>query len=468
MRIESGFKTGEEIETSYPARLLLLVFAAAQAGWLFHHSFDRWYNLICSLDYGHIDSASYNTAHGAFMYSHVDFINFWADHFSPILLIQSAFYYFSDAYWFTFLWQSWSIGLAAIPLFLIARHFLKNEWLALLVAAGYLLNGKMHIGALFDYHMISHEALFIFSAFYAMLRKRWGWYFFFGALLTVCKEDAFIIFSLLGLYAAVIEGEFKKALYTWGLCGVYALIVFKVAYPLLTDKEKYGYSSQYAWLGGSSLDIAKNFLTRPMEMIRMILAQSPERNTAWTKTLIQFGFLPFLSPTGLVLAGPPSMELFLAARTQLFKLTHHYGMYVVPVWTLASVFAMSNIRWVLRKVGVKKQTVAAIVAIPALYMIAMNIYMAKDFGALPYISDPSDYIKPEYRKHTEQVREAIKIVPHDASMASTMGVFTTTHHAPDKYFYRSYKWFPSSLKPIDYFAIDMNGNVEFLRKNSRA
>jgi len=345
---ETGQTAGDtDIAVSSIAKVFLVVAVALYIVYFSHLSIDRWENMHCSLDYGHIDSACYNTSNGKFMYSNVDHVNYWSDHFAPILLVLAGYYIFSDGYWFTFIWQSLTIGLAGIPLFLIARHYLRNEWVALMIVIGYLVNGKLHYANLFDYHMISHEPLFLFGAFYAMITKRWRLYFLFGAALVVCKEDSFILFALLGLYAALIEREYRKGIYTLALCGVYAALVFKVAYPAFTGETEYGYAGQYGWPGGSLPEMVVNFLKDPAGVFWEPMTWSDGNRERWLSLLLQYGFLPIFSPVGILMLLPPTMELYLAKRSQLVGLTHHYPLLIIPMWTLATVFALANVRKIL-------------------------------------------------------------------------------------------------------------------------
>ncbi|VAX24692.1 hypothetical protein MNBD_NITROSPINAE03-608 [hydrothermal vent metagenome] len=536
------------ITFSRTARLLLFVSVILYLVWFSYLSIDRWDNLHASLDYAHIDSASYNTAHGKWMYSNVDHINFWADHFSPILLALTGYYLFSDGYWLTFIWQTLTIGLAAIPLFLIARHFLRSEPAAFLVALGYLVNGKLQYANIFDYHMMSHEPLFLFTAFYAMLHKRWGWYFACGALLVVCKEDAFILFALLGFYAAVVEREYKMAMFTWILCGAYAFVVFKIAYPYLTAQENYGYSDQYGWLGGSSIEKVIHLFSSPLEVLKEPLSWNENIWPRWRGLLWQYGFLPLLSFTGVIMILPPTAELYLAKRGPLISLTHHYPLLIVPMWTLATVFALSNIRnvalWLEEKPwrlnvpekalkifkwpSIAVMTVYAFIIVYfiiygpfdfkvygsrvymdsaakpllifyavffiyilgskgayvtrlmgdtlslkvvmalALYIIGVNLYMVKDYGALPVYSSWTGVIKSQHRDHAGHVKNALETIPKQTSILASQGPFTHLAHRRQTHLFRGFDSINHLGIDFDYIVVDIKPNVESQRGMAHA
>ncbi|VAX17716.1 hypothetical protein MNBD_NITROSPINAE01-1199 [hydrothermal vent metagenome] len=332
--------------------LLLAVLIATYTGWFTYHSIDRWASLNNDWwDVGNIDSAAYNTAHGKFMYSNAELGSFWSDHFAPILLVLSAYYLFDDGYWFIYFWQSLTIALTAIPIFLLGLEFFKNDRVALLLAVVYLANGYIHAGNLFDYHMVSHIGLFFFSAFYAMVKKRWGWFFVFGALLMFCKEDAPIIFFMLGFYALLVQKEYKIAFVTWAVAVAYVLFVFGLAIPYLRevshnvwgDRGTYYYNKDYVWLGESTLDKLKTLLFSPRETFDAVFS-NPMRAGRWEDWVTAYAFLPFLSFTGLIILIPSSLELLLNARVTVSSLLFHYPLMLAPLWTLAMILALVNVR----------------------------------------------------------------------------------------------------------------------------
>ena len=398
---------GDNLEQIIP-RLLLLFITFSYTGYFTYLKIEYWNLMLCSTDYAVIDSATHSTALGDFMWSPEANFNYWKQHIAPILLVFSFFYLFSDNYWFVFFVETLTIGLAAIPLFLIAVRFLRDERLALLVVVAYFSSGTWQVANLFDYHMESHEALFIFSAFYAMLKKRWGWNFFFIVLLTTCKEDAFIMASMIGLYAAVVEKEYKRAAYLWIYCGIYALLVFKVGYPYFRRDGGYEYAGYYSWMGETPIDIAKTIITDPMGIISKRLSDEYLVDR-WSRFVIEHGvILPLFSPIGVVMLLPSSMELFLAARGHLYGLSHHYPFHVVPIWSLAIALALSNIKrgveWVSLRLGDKKWLSKArrVLAVSlgsaaGIYMAALIYYLLEgkfDFTILSFRVRMDDAEKP--------------------------------------------------------------------------
>ncbi len=371
-------------EVSTAARIALIMLVIGYVSYYSFISIDRWNTALCSLDYARIDSAAHNTSIGKFMWSNDANFNYWTQHISPILLLLSAYYLVSDAYWPIFVAQSFTIGAAAIPLFLIAARTLRNEWHALLVSVFYLCSGGLQMANLYDYHMISHEPLFLFLAFYALLEKRWTLYFVSLAMLAIIKEDSFILAGVVALYTALGEKEYKISAYAMTALAVYALIVFKVGYPYFRGEDTYEYSVYYGWLGSGPADIVRRFVTEPVQTISMLLSVDL-RYDKWSEFVVEHGVVaPLFSPLGLMMLAPPSMELFLAEHPRLYGFAYHYPLKVIPVWSLAIVLALANIKKIILALqtrarmipyigAVRKASVVALAAVVAAYA-AVEIY----------------------------------------------------------------------------------------------
>lgn len=334
-------------------------------------AYERWlFYMPGLLDQVNIDSAVFNTTYGELMYSRTLNGSFWAHHFSPVLLLVSVYYFFGDSYLYMFLLQNVSIALTAVPLYLIARRLLDNEAAAALIAISFLANGATQVAAATDYHMICHESLFALSALYAMMERRWRWYLLFACLTLTVREDSSTNLVWFGLFAALAMKEYRWAAVTWALGGLYALFVFKAAYPYiihmerppgaddlwtidslhnihkLSHPDKYLYGGYYSWLGDGAVGIIKNFLFNP-DYIWNTLVSSPHRVEAWSRLAVTLAFLPFISFLGLAGMALPSAEILLAEPSRIHGLYYHYALKVIPVWIVAAVFGVYNLQRVI-------------------------------------------------------------------------------------------------------------------------
>jgi len=337
---------------------VLLIAIIAFTAWFTYLSHARWSVMLSSMgDLGHIDSAAYNTAHGAFMLSTGARVqNMWGDHFSPIILVLTAFYLFSDSFWFIYFWQALSAALAAVPLYLIAKDRLGRDT-ALLVALAYLLNSRLHMAVLFDYHEAAHVGLFALSAFHCASRGRWRWFILFAALLLSCREDSALILFSIGVYIALWQRRWLYGAMTCAAATVYFLALMKLVFPYFRADPleaglagDYMYFSSYSWLGATPWDVVKNFFHAPIYSLSMIF--HPERAAAWTELATQYAYLPFATLSGLLLMAFPTLSLLLNNHPARWGLEFHYPFLVVPFWALGFVLGLSNIRQWLAATGV--------------------------------------------------------------------------------------------------------------------
>ncbi|MDH5639159.1 MAG: DUF2079 domain-containing protein [Nitrospinota bacterium] len=463
--------------TSLWSRIFLALLVVGYISWFTYHSIDRWSAMRTSLDFVHLDSAAYNTAHGKFMFSNAKMINFWAEHISPTLLVVSFFHLFSDGYWFIFFYQSASIGLAAIPLFLLARKLLGDERAALFFAMGYLANGMIQMANLFEYHEYAHTGLFFFGALLAASYGRWGWYALCAVGIMAVKEDGFVTLAGVGLYAAVACKAYRKAAFTWIACAVVATLEFGVIYPWLRGGEVYKYDSYYSWIGTTLADKLAYVLGSPVQFISQALS-SPARAAAWWNLLLGFIFLPLFSPLGAAIMFWPSMELFLSWYPGAHGLNYHYPLLVMPMWTAAAVMGTANLARFAAKLRPGSGTKLIVSLSAAIYILGVNLWQAGYYGGLPIISNPSRLISEQDRAHARIVREALKIIPPGATISAHDGPYSFLTHTPNAYLYHGdktghvivdfyggkkshgYDLWPFTAMDIEYIVLDSNAPLK--------
>ncbi|MDH4184093.1 MAG: DUF2079 domain-containing protein [Nitrospinota bacterium] len=398
--------------------IILALSIAAYTAWFTYLSYSRWAVMQSEAgDLGSIDSAAYNTAHGAFMLSTgLKVQNMWADHFTPILLPLTTYYLFDDGFLFIFLWQAISVALAAVPLYLIASDILGRRT-ALIIALAYLANGHLHAALLFDYHEAAHVGLFALSAVYMALKKRWGWYALFCALLLACREDAALILICVGLWLALFEKEWRRGAWTTFLAALYFVILMKAVFPHLKTlsvearyEDAYMYFENYAWLGKTPAEAVTNMVTHPVEMARKILA--PERTGEWAKLAAQYAGMPFLSPGGLLIMAPTTLSLFLNDYRARYLFFWHYPMLAIPFWALGFVWGVANLQRAMRAAGIGAWPIDKLNRIfrPMMTLAGLAAAVYLVVGALFLIHGPFDSTFAGVRVHLSDVEKPVLIV----------------------------------------------------------
>ena len=126
--------------------------------------------------------------------------NFLGTHFSPILFLIVPFYAAFQSPTTLLVIQSFVLGLAALPIYWIARDKLNSNLWGLTFAAAFLLSPAVHSINCFDFHVQSFIPLFFAFTFYFIEKRKYisGILFAFLTLSTI--EFAPVLVGALAFY----------------------------------------------------------------------------------------------------------------------------------------------------------------------------------------------------------------------------------------------------------------------------
>lgn len=383
---------------SRPFWLLLMAIAAYIAffGWLAvrqHAAFETG-----ALDLGNYNQAMWNAANGRglALTTMPNFsLNRMGLHVEPILFLLVPLYWlFPSAV--MLLWaQTVALGLAALPLFLISRRWLKSEWVALALAVAYLLLPSTEAVNLFDFHAVSLAPLFMLWALYFLdkvagmssvaLRSPRIPYsgsritqhttrrtphirsiiaaFLFLILAMSTKEDISLHVFMVGVYLMVIRRKWALGGGIAALGIVWAGVAFGVVIPAFrVGGQQSAYVGFFPALGNTPLEIALSPITRPALVWRLI--SRPESLRALAMITLPFGFLNVVGLPVFALTAP-TLAITLLSNNPLQQQyeTWHYTAPMLPFISLAAAdgirrvanygFQMPNgARRVVRRLGI--------------------------------------------------------------------------------------------------------------------
>lgn len=130
-------------------------------------------------------------------------VDLFGDHASYILLFFVPLYWIWPSAEWLLIGQALALGLAAVPVFLIANHFLRNAWLAVLPAFAFLMMPALGWMNLENFHPDSFEVPLALFALYFLGRRRWRAYMIMVLLLLLVKEDVAFLVVPLGIYVGL-------------------------------------------------------------------------------------------------------------------------------------------------------------------------------------------------------------------------------------------------------------------------
>jgi len=134
----------------------------------------------------------------------------FAIHISPVLFIFLPIYAINPSPVTLLVIKSFGIGLAAIPLYFLARELLESGKAGFLVALVYLLYSPLHGANWFDFQQSAFFALFLFSMYFWMVKKNWKLFFPMMMLTLMIEEHVAVVIAILAIYYFSFNGSIKS------------------------------------------------------------------------------------------------------------------------------------------------------------------------------------------------------------------------------------------------------------------
>jgi uncharacterized membrane protein len=329
-------------------------------------------------------------------------LNLFGDHTSFILLFAVPLYWIFSSASVLLVLQSLALGLGALPVFLIAREKLRNEWLALMLSVAYLAQPVVGLTNHDNFHPDSFEIPLILFAVYFMIRQRWRGFFICVILVLLVKEDVPLLTFTLGLYVALRYdrnvGLVTAALSVlWLAADLWVIIpAFNPAGAIYSERI----TGQFGGLGG----FLKTFFTHPWDIVKIALG--PERPWYLWQLFAPLALLSLLAPGFVLIAAGPLLSNLLSTFGYQHGLEFHYSTLIAPTLVAAAIIGIA--RW--RSFAVRA-TLVAVLTCAAL----VTGYMWGPFGrhTLYTSAPPSAY--------EAALNHAIGMIPDDASVSTYYG-----------------------------------------------
>lgn len=289
-------------------------------------------------DLGIYDNAVWQTAHGHFL--DCTFIkggNHVSAHFDPIIgLVALIYRIYMHAETLLILQTVW-LASGAIPIFLLARRRLKNEWFGALLALVYLMSPGLHGINMFDFHSLALIVPNIMWAVYLLDTGGFKRYWVVIVALLLTREDISLICCFIGAYA-ILSGRTRTGLGTILLSMAY-LYVAKVHVMASTDllmasdNSSYSYAYYYTEMiphkkeGTRGLVISA--LTNPLYAAQVAFKE--EKLLYFIHLLLPLLCVPFAAGRKLILSVYGLLFIGLASRKHVFSLHFQYSALLLPM-----------------------------------------------------------------------------------------------------------------------------------------
>jgi uncharacterized membrane protein len=315
--------------------------------------------------------------------------------------------------------QSVLIGGSAIPLFLFARRHL-TELAAAAVALAYLSYYPMHGATFSEFQNVPIAALFVFGVVWAADAKRWVWMGVLTAIALLMREDIPIGLSIIGLFLLASGYRPTAGLVLAAISTSYFLIV---RFYVMDEAGDWWFPTMYKelWADGERgfRSVIKTLLTNPLFVLSKLAIE--KKIIYLAHLLTPMAFLP-LRRWYLWLSLIPGVLLTLLVTNYdpPIQFSFHYTMHWAPYLFMASVLALVAIGKS-PDLGAQRQRAALFAFCGASAVLSFNygaFAMRENSFKGGFHKVEFTYTEAEDKRY-EVLRELIKDIPKDATVAAT-------------------------------------------------
>lgn len=398
-------------------------------------------------DLGNMDQAVWNSSEGRILEAtdeRGELTSRLRNHADFLLLAYVPFYWVYESPHWLLVSQATVVGLGAIPLFWLAKRFLKREWPAALIAVAYLFNPGLQAANLFDYHAQMLAGTFLLFAFHYLLERRLWPFLVFATLAALTKEGIILIVGMMGLYALFVEGRPRWGIPVFLASVGYFLLTMLVIIPAFNPGAASGLvEERYAAFGGSIGGVIRTAITDPFFVAVYMLADGK-----WTYFFQVFGMtgmLGFLAPHLAVIPASEIAINLLSDRPQMTNTYYHYSAPIIPfsyvaaaggIATLMRILTLPRVRNFLGRLSAGARARSKVPIVLAFGILLFGVEMDFERGPLPVFNSPSNFrsvIDPAPPERLEALDEAVALIPADARVSATNNI--GPHLAHRRYLY---------------------------------
>ncbi|OGS37217.1 MAG: hypothetical protein A2293_15175 [Elusimicrobia bacterium RIFOXYB2_FULL_49_7] len=405
-------------------------------------SIKRYTAFNTDLDLGNILQAFYNTLHGRFMEMTMNNGNVcrWAGHTEFIfLLLIPIFALFPFAETLLFL-QSAALSGAALALFFLARHRLKDDWTALFLALSFLCLPFLHPLNLSDFHSDPFMILPQLLAWLFLKKGRIRFFWLCILLATLCKEYVSLVNLLLGLL--ILKNHRQQ--------GIQLILLALAQYFLITPLAFRFFGSPTLHLAGEShalvipTDFSATSLMAPFQSaFQTLFTRDSFIKTLFLLIILNHSLLRF--PRGVLLILPLFVALLFLGHQTLFS-NHRHALFLAPLF-IVCVEGLRGLDTMQMRKRVIRLTLLPALLVSLLYP---GTIIGGNLSELFFHPEYRNVFHYHYTPHDHIADSLLKTLPTDISIASDNALRTKLVDREQAFLHP----FPTRLSGTDCYLFD--------------
>lgn len=322
------------------ARALVIAAVVGYVALFLHWTLDQHAGLgTLAFDIGIFDQGTWLLSRFKTPFITINGRNLFGDHTSFILLPFAVVYRVLPSIKVLLVSQTLALGLGAWPAFLIARHKLRSEMLAALVAVVYLVHPVVGWANLSEhFHPDAFEVPLVMLAFWFVLARRWTGYCVCIVALLLIKEDVAILTFSLGLYVAMYHDR-RVGRITCIASAAYLVAAFWILIPAFLAAGGTVYKGRIPF--GGPTGFLRRAFTYPGDVFSFVTTHA--RLWYVWQLFAPFALVALLAPSVLLIAAGPLALNLISNFGYQFDVRYHYSTLILPVLVIATIFGVASL-----------------------------------------------------------------------------------------------------------------------------
>lgn len=398
-----------------------LIFCAIS---LVNHYLFRTY----ALDLGMFNHALYHFAHfqkNTFMLTPwPQGINYFGDHFSPIIILFAPLYYLFGSYTLLLV-QIASILLGAVGVFRYCQYSTIHKWLPLMVMFHFLSMWGIYSALAYDFHSNVIASMLVPWLLLYLEKKNIVKTFCFVILILICKENEpiWVLFIILGIIwksgFSIIKEKPVFITFLFLFVLVYAYIILKVVMPYFSNYRDVVAIRRYSYLGESFSAIVSNFCTQPLTYLSYFFSDSDTPDAGLNSIKMEVYYMFLLSggvimlryPWFLLMLLPVFAQKFLSSQSDVWSTNNQYSIEFVPITSICIFYALNKIK--------SAKLVSYLSIIIVISTIGVTCYQF-DMKGYNYKQSLHFFSPSHYQTNLDitAINQALATIPEKASLAT--------------------------------------------------
>jgi len=355
------------------------------------------------------------------------------DHMTPIMILLTPLYWiYSDVRCLLF-FQCAFLSLGALPIYWLAKDKLKSNFLAVSLAASYLLFPALEYVNMYEFHPVALSITFLLFMLYFLYKERYIRYFILLVLSLMCQEPVALPIIILGFCLFFFHRKRKLGIITSGAALFWFCIAMWVLIPYFAGQPYRHFGARFHYLGDNFGQIVKTLVGNPLLVLKQV-SILPKFFYLF-HLFAPLGFISFFGSFALLPAIAPLGYCLLSDFPGLYSIEWQYTAPIIPFIFAGAIFGIWNIRKFLKrnKFGERRGIIAA-----SIFILACSLLANRYFSPSPLSKrfDVNRYFDTEEYKATEHnllAYKIMKLIPEDASVSTQAAYVPHLTHRKEIY-----------------------------------